>query len=301
MPRSFVERLRAAVEEKDSRVVVGLDPVIERIPLELGGGSVDDPEEAAAAIVDFNQTIMEGVADYAVAVKPQLAYYEVFGHWGIWAYQQTADLARQMGLLVIADAKRNDIGSTAEAYARSFLVPGSPMEADALTVNAYLGSDGLKPFIQRCEKHGKGIFALVKTSNPSSGELQDIATAGGQTVSQRMAELLNALNPSGEAYGPVGAVVGATYPEDLARFRQILSRSVFLVPGYGAQGGTAANLAGAFDGDGFGAVINSSRGIIYAYERQHSVESAAWDEVREAAREAARVMREEVNTVVGRR
>ena len=237
----------------------------------------------------FGCDIVEAVAPYAVAVKPQLAYFEPYGSYGLRAYETIVAAAREAGLLVVADGKRNDIGSTAEAYAAAFLGEESPLAADAVTVNAYLGEDGVAPFLALAREHGKGIFVLVKTSNPSSGQFQDLVADGRPIYEHVAAAVEQWSTPVGESgYGPAGAVVGATYPEQLRQLRTAMPHAVFLVPGFGAQGGTADDVVGAFDENGLGAVVNSSRQVIFAY-RDAGWQGADYREAQAAAACTARI------------
>ena len=243
------------------------------------------------------------------AVKPQIAFYEQYGFAGMWAFEETCKYAQEKGLLVIADAKRNDIGSTAAGYAGAMLsevelfgakVPG--LDADALTVNAYLGWDGIKPFVEACSEHDKGIFILVKTSNPSSGDLQDCELTGKDEKKMKAYELMAHYVDSWGAdlvgergYSSVGAVVGATYPEQAAVLRKMMPKAIFLVPGYGAQGGGAADVKPCFNEDSLGAVVNSSRGIIFAYEKD---DKFGPENYADAARAAAVVMQKDLEKVL---
>ena len=251
---NFADRLSQRIRECGNPTVLGLDPILEYIPdsiISYFRGQCDDPALAAGlALYEFNRRIIDCVAGTIPAVKPQIAYYEKYGPHGMEALRQTIQYARKAGLLVIADGKRNDIGSTAEAYASAWLgetsLPdGSSVamnDADALTVNGYLGIDGIKPFIDQCQARGKGIFILVRTSNPSAGDLQDLVLNDGRTVYEAMAERVNAWGEglSGESgYSPVGAVVGATWPLQASRLRKMMPHAFILVPGYGAQGATA--------------------------------------------------------------
>lgn len=294
MAEHFADRLGEAVQRKNSRLCVGLDPRLELLPPDLpGSGSVPVKQ-----IESFCFNICLAVQPYAVAVKPQAAYFELWGPEGLACLRRVMCFAQELGLLVILDAKRNDIGSTAEAYAQAYLgdVFGCGgrsrlRPADAITVNAYLGYDGVAPFIHYAREAGAGVFVLVKTSNPSSGQLQDLRLEGGLTVYQHMADLVSQWGQQliGESgYSAVGAVVGATYPQQLAELRQRMPHTPFLVPGYGHQGGTAEEAAAAFDAKGLGAVINASRSIIYAY--QQSKESFTT-----AAAAAAQEARDELN------
>lgn len=290
MSGHFADRLASLIKDKSSRVCVGLDPRLDLLP-------VEEPGDTLLRVERFCLEICQATAPFAVAVKPQAAYFEALAPDGLACMWRVIRQARDLGLLVIVDAKRNDIGSTAEAYARACvgLHEGrhEPL-ADAVTVNAYLGRDGVAPFIEVAKTCGTGLFVLVKTSNPSSGELQDLPLASGPKVYEHMADLVagwGAELVGASGYSSVGAVVGATYPKQLAELRQRLPSTPFLVPGYGHQGGTAADVAVAFDSAGLGAIVNSSRAIIYAYRQ--SGQSPA-----EAAAEAAREMRDALNSAL---
>lgn len=291
---NFADRLGAAVAAKDSRVCVGLDPRLDRLPPHLREQH-DTPPEATE---QFCCQILDAVAEHCVAAKLQAAYFEILRDEGLRVLWSVAQYAHRLGLVVIIDGKRNDIGSTAEAYAWAYLRGDSV--ADAITVNPYLGIDGVKPFIEAAAETGRGVFLLVKTSNPSSGELQDLplqTQAGQKLVYQHIADLVAQWGESllGEGgYSSVGAVVGATYPRQLAELRERLPHVPFLVPGYGVQGGTAQDIASAFDEKGQGAIINSSRGIIFAYQQS---EKPA-ERFAEAAAQAAAKMRQEINQVL---
>lgn len=276
----FIDRLISSIKKLDNPTVVGLDPKPEYIPAQIREKAFREYgtglEGAAGAILQFNKKLIDAVYDIVPAVKPQLAYYETYGPEGMKAFAETCVYARSKGLLVIADGKRNDIGSTAEAYSAAFLGEVNTgngrcavFDADALTVNPYLGYDGVKPFIDDCANYGKGIFILVKTSNKSSGQLQDLITQNGKSIYETVAELVNEWGSgvTGEfGYSSVGAVVGATYPEQAKILRKIMKQSYILVPGYGAQGGTARDAVQSFNSDGLGAVINASRSIMCAWK-----------------------------------
>ncbi|HEY8346948.1 MAG TPA: orotidine-5'-phosphate decarboxylase [Symbiobacteriaceae bacterium] len=309
MPESnFADRVIHRVRSKRSHVVVGLDPVLQRIPPCLREQAAREhgrtARGAAAALLAFNKLIIDAVADQVAAVKPQSAFYEMYGPWGVEAFWETVRYARSRDLLVIADVKRGDIGSTAEAYAAAYLGHPNPLDSwedpglwvDCVTVNPYLGSDGLVPFVRRCQARGTGMFVLVKTSNPSAGELQDQVLLSGENVAQQVAKLVDYLGATlvgTSGYSAVGAVVGATYPEDLARYRKEMPRALILVPGYGAQGGTGADVVHAFNPDGLGALVNASRSIIYAYEKI-GPDPAPW-EVGTAAAAAVEAMNRDIN------
>jgi len=267
--QNFADRLTAAIDEKKSCVVVGLDPRIESLPAGLRDRAAQSAAAAADAVLEFNRRVIEAVAPHAVAVKPQAAFYEALGWEGFRAFGRTIRVAQEHGLLVIADVKRGDIGSTAEAYAKAHL---DRLGADAVTVNPYLGADSIAPFLERAPQ-GKGIFALVKTSNPSSTEVQDLLV-GETTLYERVAALVDRwghphIGESG--YSAACAVVGATFPKAAERLRQLMPRAIFLVPGYGAQGGGAEDCRPCFDANGHGAVVNSSRGILFAFREAPGV------------------------------
>jgi len=281
--KNFADRLTAAIDEKHSCVVVGLDPRTHALPAKLRERAERSESDAADAVVEFNRCVIRAVARHAVAVKPQSAFYEALGWQGVRAYAETIRIAQQEGLLVIADVKRSDIGSTAEAYAQAHL---DRFGADAVTLNPYLGIDGIAPFLKRAP-NGKGVFVLVKTSNPSSGELQDLAVKstgaqGGMCLCDEVAALVEQWGADfvGESgYSAVGAVVGATFPGAAARLRGLMPHAILLVPGYGAQGGSADDCRPCFDDCGHGAVVNSSRGIIFAYARhdEGAAAASAWE------------------------
>lgn len=287
--------------EKNNPTCVGLDTSFDYLPDEMRGG-VTNFEDAANAILQFNKKIIDYVYDIVPSVKVQIAYYESYGTAGLNAFYETCAYAKAKGLIVIADAKRNDIGATASRYALSFLgkteINGAEYESfpcDILTVNGYLGTDGIAPFTDECKRHGKGIFVLVKTSNPSSGELQNLKLDDGRTVYECMGDMVErwgegTLGKYG--YSAVGAVVGATYPEEAKILRARLPHTFFLVPGYGAQGANAEMLKNCFDGRGLGGVVNNSRGILCAYKKRGG-------SYYEAARAACLDMKADLLSVLG--
>ena len=276
----MINKLIAKIQKTKAPIVVGLDPMLSYIPEHIQKKAFEEYGEtlegAAEAIWRFNQEIVDKTYDLIPAVKPQIAMYEQFGIEGLKAYKKTIDYCKSKDLVVIGDIKRGDIGSTSAAYAVGHLGKiqvGSkgyvPFDEDFATVNPYLGSDGVKPFIEVCQEEGKGIFVLVKTSNPSSGEFQDQLVDGrplyelvGEKVAQWGEEHM------GDSYSYVGAVVGATYPEMGAVLRKLMPKTFILVPGYGAQGGQGKDLVHFFNEDGLGAIVNSSRGIIAAYKQE---------------------------------
>lgn len=261
----FSDKINNAIISKNSVLVVGLDPNLEYYPSFVLNGTTSVKEQAEA-VYAFNKLIIDCVHDKCVAVKPQLAYYEVFGSYGIETLEKTIAYAKKKKLLVINDAKRGDIGTTCEAYARAFL-SNTILSGDAITVNPYLGRDGIIPFIKEANVHGKGIFVLVKTSNTSSGDLQDILTANNEPIYLEVAKLVKTLiNDAGESgFSDIGVVVGATYPKEAKIIREVLNKAIFLVPGYGAQGATGRDLVEYFDQNGLGSVVASSRGITYPH------------------------------------
>ncbi len=278
-----------------SPICVGLDPRFDQIPEHIR----EDAPTPGAAFFEFNKGIIDAVHDLVPIVKPQIAFYEMLGLDGLAALVRTMDYAKEKGLLVLLDAKRNDIGSTAQAYANAYLDEEGDFTADALTVTPYLGSDGIKPFTEMCLKNGKGIFTLVKTSNPSSGDIQDRKVdETGQAIYELMGQLVDSWGADliGESgYSSVGAVVGATYPDEAKKLRKLMPTSIFLVPGYGAQGGGAADVLPCFNEDGLGAIINSSRGIIFAYEKNKNYSP---EQYKEAARAAVVNMKTDLESVL---
>ena len=303
-----LDNLIEGIVRTNNPTVLGLDPNLDFIPdcikRDVYGKLGKTFEGAAYAAYTFNRGLIDATYDIVPAIKPQCAYYEQLGWQGIKVLQMTISYAKQKGMFVIADGKRNDIGSTMTAYSNAYLgetdIDGEQMrafEADALTVNGYLGSDGIMPALVNCQN--KGIFVLVKTSNPSSGELQDKAI-DSETVYEamgNMCEVWGAKCMGKYGYSSVGAVVGATYPQQLAELRKKLPSTFFLVPGYGFQGGGAKDIAGAFDDRGIGAVINSSRAIMCAYKKDGYSDS----EYKEAARDEAIRMRDDINAAIENR
>jgi len=298
----FIDRLLEKIEEKNSRICVGLDPHLDLMPESvLEAKLLDDFEknkkQIADAVYQFNKNIIDSVKEYTAVVKPQMAFYEKIGIPGLKALWKTIDYAKNKGLIVLLDGKRNDIGSTASAYAEAYLSE-SKKSADSLTINPYLGSDGIIPFL---ENRSKGAFALLKTSNPSSGDLQDLRLEGGKKVYQKTGELLTAIGEDylgRYGYSNLAAVVGATYPEELAEIRSDFPSLFFLIPGYGAQGGGAEDIKDGFDKKGRGAVVNSSRGINFAY-RKDEFEEFGENNYAEASGAAAEKMKSEINSVLG--
>jgi orotidine-5'-phosphate decarboxylase len=285
----FSDRLDAAVRSLGTPVLVGIDPRLEMLPPAMLPADAKGQQQIEA-LRAFCRGVIDVVAPLVPAVKPQAAFFEQLGPPGMLVLAEIIAYAQEKGLLVIADAKRNDIGSTAVAYARGFLgrEGRSPWGADAMTVSPYLGADSLEPFVEVAVERAAGVFVLVKTSNPGGGMLQDLV-ADGRPVHRHVAEHVEKLaartaGPSG--YGAVGAVVGATYPQQLEELRVAMPHAWLLVPGFGAQGGTARDVAAAFDQRGTGAIVNNSRGIIFAYRRREYADQFGpqrWQEAVEAA------------------
>ncbi|MFL5931596.1 MAG: orotidine-5'-phosphate decarboxylase [Gaiellaceae bacterium] len=282
---AFGDRLAEAIERKRSQLVVGLDPRLDLLPVELRG---DAP---ATAVSRFSRGIVDAVAPHAVAIKPQLAFFEALGPDGMRALEEVCAYARAAGLLVIADGKRGDIGSTARAYAAAYLQPraGAGALADALTVNPYLGSDSLEPFLAACRREGAGIFCLVKTSNEGGADVQDLVLRDGRLLWQHIAGLVGEWGEDlvGErGLSSVGAVIGATHPRAVGEARRMLPRAILLLPGVGAQGATPADVARAFTSGPASALVTVSRAVMYASRRS----DADWRTA--AASEAARLKTE---------
>ncbi|MHC4404245.1 MAG: orotidine-5'-phosphate decarboxylase [Planctomycetota bacterium] len=303
----FPDRLDAAVRRCGNPVLVGIDPHVSLLPENvLGGAAPENPRELAAAVDVFCRGVIDVVAPLVSVVKPQAAFFEQLGPPGMAVLAEVIAYAQEKGLLVILDAKRNDIGSTAAAYAKGILGRGgqSPWGADAITVSPYLGADSLEPFVDAAVERAAGVFVLVKTSNPGGGMLQDLVS-DGRPVYRHVAdhvETLAAQSAGNCGYGAVGAVVGATYPDQLGQLRSAMPHAWLLVPGYGSQGGTARDVAPAFDPRGGGAVVNNSRGILFAYRRDEYADRYGPSRWQEAAEAATRQMIEQLraDTPAGR-
>lgn len=298
----MIEKLITKIKKTGAPIVVGLDPMLDYIPrtiLNKAFGQYGETLEGAAeAVWEFNKGILDAVWDLIPAVKPQIAMYEQFGIPGLKAYKRTVDYCHEKDLVVIGDIKRGDIGSTSAAYAAGHLgrvQVGSksyaPFDEDFATVNPYLGSDGVKPFVDVCKEYKKGLFVLVKTSNPSSGEFQD-RLIEGKPLYEWVGEKVDMWGQEhmGADYSYIGAVIGATYPEMGKTLRKLMPRTFFLVPGYGAQGAAAADLACFFNRDGLGAIVNSSRGIIAAYKKEPYASAFGEESYAQASRKAVEDM-----------
>lgn len=305
----MIDKLIEKIKQTQAPIVVGLDPQLQYIPASVQAAAFREHGEtlagAGAAVLAFNKEIVDHIADLVPAVKPQIAMYEQFGLPGLQAFKETVDYCRQKGLIVIGDVKRGDIGSTSAAYAAGHIgrvQVGSqtyePFGEDFITVNPYLGSDGIRPFIEVCRATDRGLFILVKTSNPSSGEFQDQPVAG-RPLYELVGEKVAAWGTEcmGSHYSNIGAVVGATYPAMGRALRALMPRTYILVPGYGAQGGRGADLACFFNEDGLGAIVNSSRGIIAAYQQEAYARFGA-EHYGEAARAAVLAMKADINAAL---
>lgn len=306
---NITDKLCAKIIKTKNPSVIGLDPDISKIPeCYKNNGKSKSPFEAVGDVLfEFSRDIIDTVSELVPAVKPQMAFYEKYGSYGFSAFEKTVAYAKTKGLVVIEDAKRNDIGNTAKAYAdghlgRVELLDGSyapSIDADFLTVTPFLGSESLEPFIDVCVKNNKGIFILVKTSNTSSGEIQDVVTSEGITISQSIARYVSdhADTFIGKyGYSSIGAVAGATYSEEAVSLRKLMPRSYFLVPGYGAQGGDAKDILPCFNEDGLGAIVNSSRGILYTHMSDRQRESCSRQEYLSSVRKSTITMRDELYT-----
>ncbi len=288
----IIDQLIEAIVAKQNPTCVGLDTAPEYLPEEMIA-KADTNEAVADAVFLFNRKIVDAVCDLVPAVKVQSAYYEEYGYAGVKCFYDTVSYAKSKGLFVIADCKRNDIGSTAARYSKAFL--GEDKKCDFLTVNGYLGSDGIAPFTEDCKANDRGIFVLVKTSNPSSGELQNLKLEDGRTVFECMGDMAEEWGKDSigkYGYSRVGAVVGATHPEEAAVLRERLPHTFFLIPGYGAQGGNAEMLKKSFHPHGMGGIVNNSRGILCAYKKRGG-------SYYEAARKACVEMKEDLKSVLG--
>jgi orotidine-5'-phosphate decarboxylase len=287
----FADRLAEAVEHKRSQLLVGLDPRPDLLPVELVGDAQVDRASAADGCARFCRGIIDAVAPYVVGVKPQLAFFEALGSDGIRAFEEACAYARSAGLIVLADAKRGDIGSTARAYASAYLEPRGeqPPVADAMTVNIYLGRDSLEPYLAACRRHGAGMFCVVKTSNEGGADVQDLVLSDGRPLWQHMARLVHELGEDmsgSRGLSSVGAVVGATHPRAVGEARRLMPQAVLLLPGVGAQGATPADLARAFTSGPASALVSASRSVLYAFRSGNEDWRTA------AALEAARLQRE---------
>ena len=300
-----MDRLVNKIKEMNNPTVIGLDPRYDMLPNCIKEKYGIDVKSICEGILEYNKALIDATYDIIPAVKPQIAFYEMFGVDGINCFKETCKYAKEKGMIIIADIKRGDIGSTAAGYSNAYLgetLVGNKKESffdiDFVTVNPYLGIDGIKPFIEDAQKYGKGIFILVKTSNPSSAELQDLRLESGETVYEKVAELVKSWGEEliGEnKYSSVGAVVGATHPIQLKELRALMPNTFFLIPGYGAQGGKAEDIALGFDENGIGGIVNASRSLMCAYKSDLWKEKYGDEKYAEATRAEAIRMRDELN------
>ena len=297
----FADKLRERIDKVDSSLVIGIDPDPKRLFGEKSEFQRANPGLSHEALLDaFCDGVIEAAATTACAVKPQAAFFEAMGIWGYSSLARCMKAARGRGIPVILDAKRGDIGNTASAYAAAYLDSSAPFFADALTVNPYLGPDTLEPFATAASRSGSGLFVLVKTSNPGSGAFQDTLLADGRPLYLKVGQVVREIGQASMGqcgYSDIGAVVGATYPEELSAIRKAMPETTFLVPGYGAQGGTAEDVRGAFNNDSYGAVVSSSRGIIFAYEKLAAGEPQRMEDIVASMLEAARKAQSDIRQV----
>lgn len=308
---NIINKLIEKIKETNNPTVMGLDPRYEMLPRCVTEKYPLNLEGVAQAIIEYNKALIDATYDIIPAVKPQIAFYEMFGIPGIQAFKKTCEYAKQKGMLVIADIKRGDIGSTAQGYSNAYLgktkigdIEQSIFDVDFVTINPYMGTDCVKPFIEDCKKYNKGLFILVKTSNPSSGELQDLKLETGEEVYTRVAKLVENWGEELRGmynYSSIAAVVGATYPEQLKQIREIAPHTYFLIPGYGAQGGTAKDIAYGFDQNGLGGIVNASRSLMCAYKSDKWKNEFEEKDYAKATRAEAIRMRDEINSVLQER
>lgn len=305
-----IDKLIGKIKEYDNPTVIGLDPRYDILPDCIKEKYGKDVKSVCEGILEYNKNIIDNVCDIIPAVKPQIAFYEMFGIEGMKCFKETCKYAKEKGMIVIADIKRGDIGTTAAGYSNAYIgktLVGETEESfydiDWVTVNPYLGIDGVKPFIDDCKKYNKGIFILVKTSNKSSGELQDLRLEDGKKVYEKVAELVNEWGKEliGEyGYSSVASVVGATYPIQIEELRKLMPHSYFLIPGYGAQGGKAEDIALGFK-DGLGGIVNASRSLMCAYKSELWKDKFAKEDYAKATRAEAIRMRDELNSAIKNR
>lgn len=302
-----IDRLINKIKETNNPTVIGLDPRYELLPKCVLEKYPNTLEGVSEAIIEYNKALIDETCDVIPAVKPQIAFYEMFGIPGMKAFEETCKYAKQKGMIVIADIKRGDIGSTAQGYSNAYLgktkigeKEESIFDVDFVTVNPYMGTDCIKPFIEDCKKYDKGIFILVKTSNPSSGELQDVKLENGEEVYVKVAKLVEEWGKElrGEyGYSSIAAVVGATYPKQLKEIREIAPHTYFLIPGYGAQGGKIEDIALGFDKNGLGGIVNASRSLMCAYKSELWKDKFEEKDYAKATRAEALRMKEELGGI----
>lgn len=303
-----IDKLINKIRKMNNPTVIGLDPRYEMLPKYITDKYPNTLEGISEAIIEYNRALIDSTYDIIPAIKPQIAFYEMFGLPGIKAFKKTCEYAKEKGMIIIADIKRGDIGSTAAGYSNAYLgktkigdKEKTIFDVEFVTVNPYMGTDCVKPFIEDCKKYNKGIFILVKTSNPSSGELQDLKLKNGKEVYMQVVELVEKWGKElkGEyGYSSVAAVVGATYPEQLKQIRKNAPHTYFLIPGYGAQGGKAKDIALGFDKNGLGGIVNASRSLMCAYKSDLWKNKFNEKDYAKATRAEALRMKEELNKVL---
>ncbi len=304
----MIDRLIEKIKQTNNPTVIGLDPGYEKLPNCIKEKYPKDIEGVSRAILEFNKALIDATYDIIPAVKVNIAFYEMFGIPGIKVFEETCKYAKQKEMIVIADIKRGDIGSTAQSYSNAFLgrtlienIEIPIFDVDFITVNPYMGTDCVKPFIEDCKKYNKGIFVLVKTSNPSSGELQDLKLENGNEVYMQVAELVEKWGEELRGkygYSDIAAVVGATYPKQLEQIRVKAPHTYFLIPGYGAQGGKSEDIALGFDSNGFGGIVNASRSLMCAYKSDLWKDKYSEEDYAKATRAEALRMKEDLNQVI---
>lgn len=303
-----IDNLIEKIKKTNNPTVMGLDPRYEMLPKCVTNKYPPNLEGVSKAIIEFNKALIDATYDIIPAIKPQIAFYEMYGIPGMESFKETCRYAKEKGMIVIADIKRGDIGSTATGYSNAFLgktkigeEEQSIYDVDFVTVNPYMGTDCVKPFIEDCKKYDKGIFILAKTSNPSSGELQDLKLENQKEVYVQIAELVEKWGEELRGkyqYSSVAAVVGATYPEQLKQIRKVAPHTYFLIPGYGAQGGKANDIALGFDSKGLGGIVNASRSLMCAYKSENWKNQVTEEEYYKATRLEALRMRDELNQAI---
>ena len=306
--KNIIDQLIEKIKMMKNPTVIGLDSRYEMLPKCVKEKYPKTLEGVGQSIIEYNKALIDAIYDIIPAIKPQIAFYEMYGIPGMQAFKVTCEYAKQKGMFVIADIKRGDIGSTAQGYSNAYLGKTkieeneqSLYDIDFVTVNPYMGTDCVKPFIDDCKKYNKGLFILVKTSNPSSGELQDEKLENGEEVYTRVAKYVEKWGEElrGEyKYSSISAVVGATYPEQLKQLRQIAPHTYFLIPGYGAQGGKAEDIALGFDENGLGGIVNASRSLMCAYKSDMWKDKFEEKDYAKATRVEAIRMKEELNSYI---
>lgn len=306
--QNAIDNLIDKIKQMNNPTVIGLDPRYDILPECIKKKYPETVEGACGGFLEFNKALIDATCDIIPAVKPQIAFYEMFGIEGMKVFDATCKYAKEKGMIVIADMKRGDIGTTAQAYSNAAIgktpigaINHSIFDVEFVTVNPYLGTDGVKPFVEDCAKYGKGIFILVKTSNKSSGEVQDLKTEDGEELYKKIAKLVNEWGKDlvGKyGYSSISAVVGATYPKQLQELRELMPHGYFLIPGYGAQGGKAEDIAYGFDENGLGGIVNASRSLMCAYKSDRWKDQFAEEDYAQATRAEAIRMRDELNSYI---